>query len=159
LEQTWGDTFALLHFQESMMRKQSILNAFILGLTLSGSATLSWAGENAADRDGPAASKAPAETTSPNRKAYDALYSDILKTLPQEGKSKVDSARGKETAAASKQAGAARTLDEIKKDALEKRKKELDELPPDVKARVDKVMSDLDNRRKEKQTEFKELKD
>ncbi|MEO7423985.1 MAG: hypothetical protein ABI036_02295 [Fibrobacteria bacterium] len=110
-------------------------------------------------QEAPAESKAQPGEASANRKAYDALYTDILKTLPQEGKSKVDSARGRDAKAELKQPKTTLSAEEVKKDALEKRKKELDELPPEVKARVDKVLSDLDNRRKEKQTEFKELKD
>jgi hypothetical protein len=115
--------------------------------------------EKPAPQETPAESKAQPAEASSNRKAYDALYSDILKTLPQEGKSKVDSARGRDAKAGLKQAKPTLSAEDVKKDALEKRKKELDELPPEVKARVDKVLSGLDNRRKEKQTEFKELKD
>jgi hypothetical protein len=104
-------------------------------------------------------SKAKAAEPSANRKAYDALYSDIIKTLPQDGKSKIDSARGREAKPDSKQSGKSRSAEELKKEAFEKRKRELEDLPPEVKARVDKVMSDLDNRRKDKQAEFKELKE
>ncbi|HKP94162.1 MAG TPA: hypothetical protein VJ385_00255 [Fibrobacteria bacterium] len=124
------------------------------GLVLAGFA---WAEDNAA-RDLPAPSKESTEAASPSRKAYDALFFDILKALPQEGKSKVDSARGRERDAAAKPSGDARSPEDLRKDAIERRKKNLEELPPDVKARVDKVLSGLDNRRKEKQTEFKELK-
>ncbi|MDB5102488.1 MAG: hypothetical protein JWP91_177 [Fibrobacteres bacterium] len=109
---------------------------------------------------GESASQAKEKSAPPsaNRKAYDALYSDILKTLPQEGRSKVDSARGLPVSAAAKPANPA-SAENAKKDALEKRKKEMEALPPEVKARVDKVLSDLDNRRKEKQSEFKELRE
>jgi hypothetical protein len=159
LETAWGDSFALLLFREMTMRNRNGLNAILFGLLLSGLGAVVSAGDHAVEKDAPAASKAPAETTSPNRKAYDDLYSDILKTLPKEGKTKVDSARGSRDAnPPAKQAGA-RTPEDLKKEALEKRKKDLEELPPEVKARVDKALSDLDNRRKEKQTEFKELKD
>ncbi|MDB5048824.1 MAG: hypothetical protein JWO30_1895 [Fibrobacteres bacterium] len=96
------------------------------------------------------------EPQTANRKAYDALYSDIIKTLPRDGKAKVDSVRGRDTQP--KQTVNPRTPEDVKKKHFEKRKKELDELPLEVKARVDKVLIDLDNRRKEKKTEFKELK-
>ena len=99
------------------------------------------------------------ESSAKNRKAYDALYSDIFKALPQDGKLKVDSARGRDPKTESPQASSTLTLEELKKNALEKRKRERDELSPEVKARVDKVLSGLDNRRKEKQAEFKELKE
>lgn len=137
------------------MRNAALMKTLLAGLMLSGLA---------AAQDG-----APAEDSSPKtqskaeapakRQAYDALYSDIIRTLPQEGKSKVDSARGRERKPEAKPGKPVPDPEELKRNALEKRKRELDELPPDVKARVDKALSDLDSRRREKQTEFKELKE
>jgi hypothetical protein len=139
------------------MRNNALMKPLLAGLILSLSGL-------AAAQDGPSAgdsspngqtkAEAPAKL-----KAYDALYSDIIRTLPQEGKSKVDSARGRERRPETNPDKRKPDPEEIKREALEKRKKELDDLPPDVKARVDKVLSDLDSRRREKQTEFKELKE
>ena len=103
----------------------------------------------AAAQDGAAAGDTSPEnqpkTEAPaKREAYDALYSDIIRTLPQEGKSKVDSARGRERKPESKPGKQAPDPEELKRNALEKRKREMDDLPPDVKARVDKALSDLD---------------
>ncbi|MEO6097833.1 MAG: hypothetical protein ABIW76_20125 [Fibrobacteria bacterium] len=103
--------------------------------------------------------KAKIDPPSANHKAYDALYSDILMSLPRDGKLKVDSAKYHEPKAKPAQSANPLTVDELKNNAAEKRKKEMDELSPEVKGRVDKILSDLDNRRKEKQTEFKELKE
>ncbi len=102
----------------------------------------------------------PAEAAKPdaaNRKTYDNLYSEILKTLPQDGKAKVDSAHGAEAKAKGQQAVKPKTPEDIQKTIADKRNQEMEALPPAVKARVDKALSDLDNRRKEKALEFKEL--
>jgi hypothetical protein len=137
------------------MRKQLLRNLLFTSLLLAWTAA---AKEQSGDGEKAAPGMEKTDQPASNRKAYDALYSDIIRTMPQEGKSKVDSARGKDANGKPKQDVTPRSPDDLKKEAFEKRKKELDELPPEVKARVDKVLSDLDNRRKEKQAEFKELK-
>lgn len=139
------------------MRKVTVMKTLLAGLFLSLAGTAA-AQEGSAAEDSSPKSRPKAEAPA-KREAYDALYSDIIRTLPQEGKSKVDSARGRERKPETKPGKQAPDPDEIKREALEKRKRELDDLPPDVKARVDKALSDLDSRRREKQTEFKELKD
>lgn len=90
-----------------------------------------------------------------NRKTYDALYSDIIEALPLDGKVKVDSARVQSGPGKVKPAD---PQEKSAKSMEEKRNRALEELPPAVKARVDKVISDLDTRRREKDSEFKELK-
>lgn len=137
------------------MWSPSFLKAFLPCLLLAGMAV---AQDKPALRESVGQSKEAEEKAAANRKAYDALYSDIVKNLPQEGKIKVDSAHGREAKNLPEQAGNIKTREDLKRDVVEKRKKELSELPPEVKARVDKVLSNLDNRRKEKQAEFKELK-
>lgn len=137
------------------MRNVTVMKTLLAGLLWSG---LAAAQDGSAAGDTSPKSQPKAEAPA-KREAYDALYSDIIRTLPQEGKSKVDSARGRERKPETKSGNQAPDPGEIKREALEKRKRELDELPPDVKARVDKALSDLDSRRREKQTEFKELKD
>jgi hypothetical protein len=86
---------------------------------------------------------------------YDALFSEILKALPQEKRALVDSARGAQGNGVPP-AGAA-TAEEARKAAADKRSRAMQSLPPEIKARVDKAISDLDARRKEKQAEFKDL--
>jgi len=117
----------------------------------------------ASDRNGTAQPKAETPLSDPasaaNRKAYDALYSDILNTLPQDGRSKIDSARGRAASPQARPAAVPLPSAEAGKEALEKRKKDLEDLSPEVKARVDKALKDLDKRRKEKKAEFKELKE
>jgi hypothetical protein len=137
------------------MRNATVMKTLLAGLLWSG---LAAAQEGAAAEDSSPKSQPKAEAPA-KREAYDALYSDIIRSLPQEGKSKVDSARGRERKPESKPGKQVPDPEELKRNALEKRKRELDELPPDVKARVDKALSDLDSRRREKQTEFKELKE
>ncbi len=142
------------------MKNAIVMKTLLTGLFLSFAVPAAAQDGSAAEDSSPKSlpkAEAPAK-----REAYDALYSDIIRTLPQEGKSKVDSARGRERKPETKQGKQGKQApdpEEIKREALDKRKRELDELPPDVKARVDKALSDLDSRRREKQTEFKELKD
>jgi hypothetical protein len=71
---------------------------------------------------------------------------------------KIDSARGRAAAPQTQPSSVPAPAEERKKEAVEKHKKNLDDLSPEVKARVDKAVKDLEKRRKEKKTEFKELK-
>ena len=87
---------------------------------------------------------------------YDAIFSDILKSLPQDKRALVDSAHGAKGNAAVPVPGPA-DPEAARKMGEAKRSQALQALPPEVKARVDKAISDLDNRRKQKQAEFKEL--
>jgi hypothetical protein len=132
----------------------------LIALLLSGFAC---AQDKAPDRGAAAQPNAEAPQADPgsaaNRKAYDALYSDILKTLPQEGRSKLDSARGRTARPQAAPAAVPLPSQEVSKEALERRKKDLEDLSPEVKARVDKALKDLEKRRKEKKAEFKELKE
>lgn len=149
------------------MRKSAAMNSLLAGLMALGLAAAQ-EGSPAGDSSPKSAPKAEAPAghepgndpkRGPERAAYDALYSEIVRALPQEGKSKVDSARGGERKPESRPGKQAPDPEELKRDALEKRKRELEDLPPDVKARVDKALSDLESRRREKRTEFKELKE
>jgi hypothetical protein len=101
----------------------------------------------------PAATETPAATA---KQSYDAIFSDILKSLPQDKRALVDSAHGTKGNAAVPAPGPV-DPDEARKKGEAKRSQALQALPPEVKARVDKAISDLDNRRKQKQAEFKEL--
>ena len=95
----------------------------------------------------PAAPPAPAAA----KQEYDALFSDILKSLPAGQRAQVDSAQAAKSKDKPVDPAAAREA------AKAKREKALGELPPEVKARVDKAITDLENRRKEKAAELKEL--
>jgi hypothetical protein len=121
-------------------------------------AARSWADGAAAEpARKPAASgsqAAPAKPASP-KQDYDAIFSDILKSLPQDKRALVDSAHGAKGNAAP--AAGPADPDAARKAGEAKRSQALQTLPPEVKARVDKAITDLDNRRKQKQAEFKEL--
>lgn len=147
-------------FPETRMKKQNVLKLILPGLLLVGQAMAQDIPANRAAAK-PSAAEPEASQADPkaaNRKAYEALYSDIIQALPDEGRSKVDSARGRVGQENPGQPADIRIPEEAKRAAVEKRKRELDQLPPEVRARVDKALSDLDTRRMEKQTEFKELK-
>ncbi len=101
----------------------------------------------------PAATETHAATA---KQDYDAIFSDILKSLPQDKRALVDSAHGAKGNAAVPAPGPV-DPDAARKAGEAKRSQALQALPPEVKARVDKAISDLDNRRKQKQAEFKEL--
>lgn len=108
--------------------------------------------------DGNSAPVPPSEIGEPQPTAphqeYDALFSDILKALPSAQRAQVDSAQGAKT----KEKDIPKTDPAAAREAAKaKREKALGELPPEVKARVDKAITELDNRRKEKAAELKEL--
>jgi hypothetical protein len=103
----------------------------------------------------PPAAEAKAAAAPAAREEYDALFSQILKGLPQDKKALVDSAQGAK--AKSGETPMAADPQALKDAAAAKRSQALKDLPPDVKARVDKAITDLDNRRKAKEAEFKEL--
>lgn len=127
------------------MHIRSALLAFGAALAVVPSA---WCGEAAAP-EAPAVQSAPA-------KSYDELFGEILQNLPEKNRAKVDSAR-----AAGKTGPSAPALPEAKGQPdptlFEKREKALEKLSPDVKARVEKAIKDLENRRKDRELEFKEL--
>jgi hypothetical protein len=102
------------------------------------------------------ATGAPAPNAADPKQSYDALFTDILKTLPQEKRALVDSAHGAKGKAVTPPARPA-DPEAAKKAAKEKRDKALQELPPEVKARVDKAIQDLDTRRMQREAELKEL--
>jgi cell pole-organizing protein PopZ len=127
----------------------------LLAALLAGEA---WSG-GGAEPAKPAAGEAGAPSA---RQDYDAIFSDILKSLPQEKRALVDSARdakgnGNAAKADPKGPPTEEEKEKAREEAKAKRSKALEALPADVKARVDKAITDLDNRRKEKQAEFKEL--
>lgn len=113
------------------------------------------------------AKPAAASQASSAKQDYDAIFSDILKSLPQEKRALVDSAHGAQgngnagngngNGNTDKAGNSDAEKDKARKAGEAKRAQALQALPPEVKARVDKAISDLDNRRKEKQAEFKEL--
>lgn len=101
---------------------------------------------------------APETSVAPTERAktYDELFGEILQNLPEKNRAKVDSARanGKtppETPAVTETKGPPDHA------MVEKREKALEKLSPDVKARVEKAIKDLENRRKDRDLEFKEL--
>lgn len=122
----------------------------------------SWAGDGSA----PPPPAAPAETPASAKQDYDAIFSDMLNSLPQEKRALVDSAHGAKgngaQAAKPENPGNGKKPTEEEKEqarqaAKAKRAEAIQGLPPEVRARVDKAITDLDNRRKEKQAEFKDL--
>jgi len=133
------------------MKLRTALILFAFAAPLTGRIWADDAGEK------PPAKPAAAETHAATAKQdYDAIFSDILKSLPQDKRALVDSAHGAKGNAAVQVPGPA-DPEEARKRGEAKRSQALQALPPEVKARVDKAISDLDNRRKQKQAEFKEL--
>lgn len=96
----------------------------------------------------------PAPAAAAPQQTYDALYSDILQSLPAGQRAQVDSAQG----AKDKQEKDKPDPEAAKAAAEAKRAKVLSELPPEVKSRVDKAIKELDKRRTEKAAELKELR-
>lgn len=96
------------------------------------------------------AAAAPAESA----QAYDALFSDILKNLPERSRAKVDSARANAPAIAGEQS--ADPAIPHSPTGIEKREQALEKLDPEVKQRVEKAIQSMENRKKERAAEFKE---
>jgi hypothetical protein len=142
------------------MNLRTVLNPLFIAALLGGTTGRTWADDaGALATPKPAkpvtAESHPSADKATDKQNYDAIFSDILKSLPQEKRALVDSAHG----AKGNAAPAARPADSeaARKAGEAKRSQALQALPPEVKARVDKAISDLDNRRKQKQAEFKEL--
>ena len=113
----------------------------------------------------PSAPAAAAEKPASAKQEYDAIFSDILQSLPQDKRALVDSAHGAKGAgphaAPPANPGNGKPTEEEKEKARQaakaKRSEAIQALPPEMRSRVDKAITDLDNRRKEKQAELKEL--
>jgi hypothetical protein len=86
----------------------------------------------------------------------DQIFSDIMQTLPKDLKLKVEDAndimndRKKSEAAAEEQKESAEQVEEQKQKALQ-------ELPEEVRVKVEKVIKEMDGRIKERQGQLKEL--
>ena len=141
------------------MNLRTPLLALLIATLLTGR---SWSDGGAVPPANPATGESQASSA---QQKYDAIFSDILKSLPQEKRALVDSAHGAKgnavSAAGTANPGQGKPTEEEKdkarKEGEAKRSQALQGLPPDIKARVDKAITDIDNRRKQKQAELKEL--
>lgn len=89
-------------------------------------------------------------------RGYDEIFGEILQNLPEKSRAKVDSARAKAEGPAAAPAGpAAGNLPDPERKGS--REKALEKLAPEVKARVEKAIRDLETKRRERALEFKEL--
>ena len=85
----------------------------------------------------------------------DQIFSDIMKTLPKELKSKVENA--KEIMKNHDNPETVGTEKKINNKTEEQKQKALGSLPDDVKIKVEKVIKEMNGRLKERQGELKEL--
>ncbi len=83
------------------------------------------------------------------------MFSEIIKNLPQEKRVKMDSLKNAGPVTVHKDADDSVAPEDRKKNLDEKRKREVDALSQDVKERVEKAILDLEQRKKERQLEFK----
>lgn len=108
-----------------------------------------------ASPDPDASSAAPPSTSGPS---YDALFSEILQTLPERSRAKVDSARARAgEAAPRKEAAEIPSREAVEGRSASKRGDALQKLPPEVKERVEKAIKTSENRQTDRMLEFKEL--
>ncbi len=93
--------------------------------------------------------------SAPSR-GYDEIYGEILQNLSGQSRAKVDSARTKaESPAKVPEEAAAAKRTEPERGG--KREKALEKLAPEVKARVEKAIRDMETKRRERELEFREL--
>lgn len=139
------------------MNLRTALNPLFIAALLTGLMGRTWADDAGAQPPAkPVKTEShPSADKATDKQNYDAIFSDILKSLPQDKRALVDSAHGAKGNAAPATGPA--DPEAARKAGEAKRSQALQALPPEVKARVDKAISDLDNRRKQKQAEFKEL--
>lgn len=111
-----------------------------------------------------AISAQPTDKTEEAQKSYSDIFTDIMESLPQESRAQVDSASQARPRTHSD--GVEDSRDEAstggnkgQADELAgKRSKALDELPPDVRQRVEKAMETMKQRHENKAMQFKEKK-
>ncbi|MBN2035970.1 MAG: hypothetical protein JW768_04440 [Chitinispirillaceae bacterium] len=90
----------------------------------------------------------------------DAIYNEIMMTLPQEMKAKIDSSK---TAMEANQKGAvkvdtAKNVQDLQEKAREQKARHLEELPDELREQVEKALQEMEQRQMERKLEFKEMK-
>ena len=86
----------------------------------------------------------------------DAIFDDIIQSLPGQLRAEVDSA--KQAGAASAQAPDAEAVQKRTEEQEQLRQEALDELPEKVRNQVEKAIDDMDENLQERQLQFKEQK-
>jgi hypothetical protein len=90
----------------------------------------------------------------------DAIYNEIMMTLPQEMKAKIDSSK---TAMEANKKGAgsvdtAKNMQKLQEKAREQKARRLEELPLELREQVEKALQEMEQRQMERKLEFKEMK-
>jgi hypothetical protein len=90
----------------------------------------------------------------------DAIYNDIMATLPVEMKARIDSSKTSSPMNGNAQAMADSTMSakERQVKAAEEKAKRLQGLPDDLRAQVEKTMQEMEKRQMERKLEFKDMK-
>lgn len=110
-------------------------------------------GEPSREPDSPAV-----QAASTPARGYDEIYGEILQNLPEQSRAKVDSARTKAESPATVPVEAeAEAGKRAEPERVVKREKALEKLAPEVKARVEKAIRDMETKRREREMEFREL--
>jgi hypothetical protein len=98
-----------------------------------------------------------------SKKDYDALYHQILQNLPEKSLLKVDSARGGGFQRSPESLhqnlsdlNSKGKVDPLSENVRADRERALGKLDPEIKLRVEKAIQAIENRKKERELEFKE---
>ncbi len=86
----------------------------------------------------------------------DAIFDEILQSLPTEAKEQVDSA--KRTSAATESAPVSSQSQEMSAERLRQREQALEELPEELRNQVEKAIGQIESAAEQRQMEFKERK-
>ena len=90
----------------------------------------------------------------------DAIYNEIMLSLPPEMKARIDSSRSSQKAgrAETTNADSAKRALDLQEKAREQKARYLEELPLELRQQVEKAMQEMEQRQKERELEFKEMK-
>jgi hypothetical protein len=90
----------------------------------------------------------------------DAIYNEIMMTLPPETKAQIDSSKatGEQIVKDRVRADSGKALRELQEKAAFEKNRRLEGLPDELRQQVEKAMQEMEKRQIERELEFKEMK-
>jgi hypothetical protein len=90
----------------------------------------------------------------------DALYNEIMMTLPPEMKAKIDSSKMSTDMNKTGQVkvDSAKNRQELQEKTADQKARHIEELPDELRKQVEKAMQEMEKRQMERKLEFKEMK-
>jgi type IV secretory pathway VirB10-like protein len=103
---------------------------------------------------GQTANQTASNSSNSAKQSGDAIFDDIMQSLPSNVKAKLDTIPTVKPNSTTRQS---KPIDEEKKnEILKNRNEQLNSLPPELKAKVEKAMKDIDKQKHERAMKFKE---